>query len=347
MPPRRPAFPWARAIFILLILGVLAYILIPRYLNVSAMGLVEGDLVPVAPLFRARIQQKLVECGQDVRVGQPLAVVTNFLLEGDYSQNYQRALQDLNTQQIAQTQGLEEALSAEAAARERYESSVYDARKLEVLKDAYEQTYRQGAIGKVAYDSALANWRAAQSEAESMRQLLAEAQQRVSRIQAENAQRVAGASAQVGVLNQLRNQVHSQTLGAPVDGRVVDCTAEPLAIVDPGTAIFKIFSVRRSYILGYFDPGAAQRIRVGETASVSIPGLPAPVTGTVVMIYPTIQRLPDELTRYFWQHEQWSQYRPVKIVLSRMDGEIRDQLAYGAQVHITIRQHDFPGIAQR
>ncbi|MBV9973148.1 MAG: HlyD family efflux transporter periplasmic adaptor subunit [Candidatus Eremiobacteraeota bacterium] len=346
-PPAPRPFPWSRLILIALIVALVAYLVVPRFFTIRADGLVEGDLIPVAPLFRARIQQKLVGCGQQVRAGQPLAIVTNFLLEGDYTQNYERTLETLKTEEIAQSQGLQEAMTAEAAAEERYQSALYEARKLQVLENAYSQTYQRGAIGRVAYDEALANWKAAQSQAESLRQLVDEARQRVNRVQADNAQRVAGTAAEADVVSGLRGQVHSQPLGSPVSGRVVDCAAEPLAIVDPGTAIYKIFAPRRSYILGFFNPADAQRLYVGESASIAIPGVDQTIKGNIAMIYPTIQKLPEELTKYFWQHEQWSQYRPIKIVFTGMDGQLEQQLAYGAQVSISIPRHGFVGIARR
>ncbi|MDE2571446.1 MAG: HlyD family efflux transporter periplasmic adaptor subunit [bacterium] len=338
LPRPRRGFPWARAILIVTIIALCTYVLLPRYLNLIADGLVEGDLIPIAPLFRARIERSFVQCDQVVREGQPLAAVTNFLLEGQYAQDYQKAVDDLRAQQIAQSEGLAQARIAEATALERYQSSVYDARKLEIMKDAYEQTYRQGAIGRLAFESARADWNAAKAESNGLRDIWSQAREHSRRIQAENAQRVAGYANEVALLGDLKSQVHSQTLGAPVRGRVVECAAQPQAIVDAGTPIYKIFAPNRAYILAFFAPNVASSIHVGEPAKVYITGFPAPVAGNVTAIYPSLAKLPDQLTKYFWQHQQWSEYRPVKIVLSQVRRNVRERLTYDAQVRVEIRR---------
>lgn len=339
--PRR-GFPWARIILVLAILGVAGYLIVPLYLNFSADGVVEGDLVPVAPLFRARIDRSIVECGQQVHAGQALAVVTNFMLEGQYEQNYQKATDDLRTQLITQNEGLTGARIDEATAREKYLSSTFATRRLETLKNAYRQTYEQGAIGRATYDSAVADWEAAKAETDALHDIWAQAQEHTRRIEAENAQRVAGYANQVALIGGLRNQVGSQVLAAPVGGRVVECTAQPQAIVEAGAPIYKIFATDRAYVLAFFSPNTVSHLHVGQIAQVSISGLRARATGKIVDIYPNVAKLPDQLTKYFWQHEQWSQYRPVKILLSQTPADVRLQLTYDTQAHIEIKRHSLP-----
>jgi multidrug resistance efflux pump len=339
-PPvaRRRHFPIARIVLIGALLGVLAYIFVPRYLNVTAYGLVQGDLVPVAPLFSARLASRLVECEQSVKQGQPLAIVTNFIMEGQYAQEYQRAEEDERTQQIAETEGLSQALTDEAAARAKYDSALYQARKLELTKTAYERTYRQGAIGRVAYENAAAEWQAADAEAAGYRQMMVAAQEHVQRVRDESSERVAGFQQQAQLVNSLKNQVHAQTLSAPISGRVVECTAQPAQVVDAGAPIYKIFSPKRAYVLAYFEPNSVQHVRLGARATVTLTGFDAPFHGRVTAIYSSLSKLPDQLTKYFWQKEQWSEYRPVKIVLDDVTPRLLGELTYDSQVNVSIPQ---------
>lgn len=341
-PPRRQRrFPWARTLLILAIVGAVAYFWLPRYYTLSADGIVEGALVPITPLFESRIDSTLVQCADNVHKGQPIAVVTNFLLEGDYAQNTERAVENLNTEQIAEVQGLSEAEIAVQTAQEAYEASVYNARKLETAKNAYQQTYEQGAIGKIAYQTALAQWQAAQAQSQSLRAVWNQSKVRVGRIRADNAAHVASSSNQVALLQGLQNQVRTQTLTTPVSGQVVECTAQPQAVVAAGAPLYKIFASDRAFVLAFFDPKDAASIHIGQQVWVSLPGVRKALPAHVVALYPSVSRLPDELIRYFWQHEQWSEYRPVKIAFDR-PSRVQSELAYDAQVRVEITRHRIP-----
>jgi multidrug resistance efflux pump len=341
-PPRRRWFPWSRVLLVVAICSIIAYIFLPRYFTLSADGLIEGDLIPVSPLFTSRISERLVQCNQNVAHGQPLAIVSNFILEGQYTQDYQKALEDLRTQQIAQNEGLSQAQIDEASAYQRYESAMYQARKLETVKNAYEETYHDGAIDRVAYESALADWQAAAADANSLREVWQQAAVRVRRVQADNAARIAGAQSQANEAAGLAEQVRSQTLSAPVSGTLVECTAQPGAVVDSGAPIYKIFAPDRAYIIAFFDPNAIAKLHVGETAAITIPGFPQQIDAKVVGVLPSLSKLPDQLTRYFWQHQQWTEYRPVKLVITHLDASLRSQLTYDAQVQVKIEQHGLP-----
>ena len=110
----------ARLILIAAVLALLAYLLVPTYFYVSADALVQGDLGRITPLYRARIDQLLVKCDDRVHKGQTLAVISNFLVQADYQQQYEKSLVDLNLSKIALDQGVAEARLQEETAHEKY-----------------------------------------------------------------------------------------------------------------------------------------------------------------------------------------------------------------------------------
>ncbi len=341
-PRRRRGFPWVRITIVLLLVAAVVYVLLPRWYFVSADGLVEGQLVSVGPLFEARVVRLYHQCGEPVTRGQILATVTNFLLQGQYQQAYQRSVNDLNESQITQSQGLDQALTNELTVKERYESALYAARKLAATKDAYGTAFRNGAIGKSLYDETAADWQAANAQARSLASEVAEAGETVTRVTEASRQRVSGLNTATSQISALENQVGSQSLTAPISGALVECpVAQPQAIVAPGTPIFKIFSAQRAYIVAYFDPKTAWKVHNGDSATLIINGVQIPLEGRVMMIYPTLSALPDQLTKYFWQHQQWAEYRPVKIDITNASPQVKAQLAYDAQVQIRIRQRSF------
>ncbi len=58
--PKRP-FPWARTLLILAVVGLIAYIFLPNYFYLRADALVQGNLVPVTPIYRVRVDNLLVQ----------------------------------------------------------------------------------------------------------------------------------------------------------------------------------------------------------------------------------------------------------------------------------------------
>jgi multidrug resistance efflux pump len=125
-----------------------------------------------------------------------------------------------------------------------------------------------------------------------------------------------------------------------VTGDIVDCIDRPQNVIEPGTPILSLFQPNRAYVVAYFDPNAVAKVRVGQTAEVKITGVPHSVQGRVAWIYPNLTALPPDLTLFFWQHVQFSQYRPVKILLDRLPALDRQQLYYGAKARVSISTSD-------
>ncbi|MBD5657454.1 MAG: hypothetical protein IAI50_20070, partial [Candidatus Eremiobacteraeota bacterium] len=146
--PRR-SFPWARIILIVGVLAIAAYLLVPSYFYVSADALVEGNLVPVTPIYRARIERLLVQCSDRVQAGQRVAIISNFLVQAEYEQQYQASIAQLNLSQIGLDQGVDAARTAADAAQQKYVSAQSTRVRLKQTYDAYDRAYRGGGIGRV------------------------------------------------------------------------------------------------------------------------------------------------------------------------------------------------------
>lgn len=334
--PRR-AFPWLRVILLLLVAGGIAYFVIPRFFYISADAQVQGDLVPIAPLFRARIERLQAHCNDRVHAGQSVAVVSNFLVAADYEQQEEQSRQQLAAARIASDEGVSEARIEEQQARDEALADELAARKARELMTATAADFRAGAVGRAEWDAVREDAAIAASRAEGATQAWHQAAERTQRVVADNATKSQSYALAVNRLGALRDRVQAEPLHAPISGRLVDCAARPLAIVEAGTPIFNIFGTDRAYVLAYFSPGDAARMRVGQLASVDVSGMPAGLQGKIVAIYPDLTKLPDALTKYFWQHEQWSEYRPVRVAFEGLRSDLREQLAYGARGTVRIR----------
>ncbi len=303
--------------------ALLAYLLVPAYYFASADALVEGDLVPVTPIFRARIDRLMVQCDDRVHAGQKVAVVSNYLVQAEYEQQYQQSISELGLSQIALDQGGAAATTEESADLAKYQAADIEARRLHDVFTNYDAAYRAGGIPRVEWESKRQDWLAAVSTAEGLRQVWQHASEHVQRVNSDNQTRVASDARNSERQASLAKRVSAEALTAPVSGFVMNCKLRPDNVVDAGAPIFDIFS-------------PLEHVHIGQHADVYVAGSKRPIDGRVVSVYPDLAKLPTQLTRFFWQHVQWSEYRPVRIALDHVAPAVRAQLYYDAQTRVRI-----------
>lgn len=302
-------------------------------------GMLQGDLVPVAPMFRAQINQPLAACYGKVKVDEPLAIVSNFMLDEQYSSDYQGRLSALNLEQINQNEGVAAAAREVQIAQQNYQAAAATAKKMQNLADSYDELYAARAIGMVARDNAQADSMRARAEAEAQRGAWQKAKFALDQLKKGGAEKIDSLEKQIALLEQTRQRVSRQALLSPAAGQVVDCAARPNAVVEAGTPIYQVFDTDRAYVMVFADPSEAADLSVGMAASVSIPGISEALPGHVAAVTLEATKLPEPLTRYFWQHNQWAQYRPVKITIDNLDKlkpELRDKLIFNSKVKASI-----------
>jgi multidrug resistance efflux pump len=334
--PRRP-FPWARIVLVLALIGVAAYFVVPYYQYISADGLVQGDIVPVSPVYRVRVDKLLVSCADKVHQGEPVAIVSNFLIQADYEHQYQQSVAQLQLSRVALDEGVAQAQTNAAMLKEKYEASKQDAQRLYATFQTYDQGYQQGAIAKVDWEGKRNEWLSAVATNRSDFQAWKLAQQQVHRIGVDNREKISKDQEMADQEQALASRLGNDELVAPVSGYIVNCVERPSNVLEPSQALFNIFQPERAYIVAYFNPTRVAKIYPNEQVQVTVPGMKQPFTARVQDIYPNLAKLPPELTRYFWQHQQWSQYRPVRIALDRVPSSVREHLYYGAQVRVQVK----------
>jgi multidrug resistance efflux pump len=345
-PSTRRPFPWARIIIFLVIAGIAAYIFVPPYYTVKADALVQADLVPVAPMYRVRVDRLLVHCDQRVTAGQQVAVVSNFMVQADYQRQY---LQSTAQEQISEIDLSQQVATARANAEsmhQKYVSAQLDAKQLYDTFKSYDDAYQQGAVSKVEWQDKHTAWQSAAALEAAALEAWHRSQQEVQRISADRDQQVASAHEIAAQAAGLADRTGSEPLVAPVSGYIVGCVDRPQNVIEPSTPLFHIFEPQRAYVLAYFTPQNVGKVHIDQTVSVTVAGIPHTLNGRIESIYPDLHKLPPQLTRFFWQHVQWSQYRPVRISLAGLTQKEREELYYGAQAHVSISVHEYPQFAQ-
>lgn len=330
-------FPWARIALVTALVAAIAYFAVPYFMYTQADGLIQGNLVPVSPMYRVRIDQLLVGCSDRVKAGQPLAVVSNFLVKAQYDREYAQSVSQIQLSQIALDEGIAQAQTNASMLREKYVASSQDAQRLHQTYLAYDSAYHGGAISQVDWQSKRNEWLSAAALARSDEEAWNLAKQQVQRIGNDQHQKLAKDEALANQARDLADRVGHETLVAPVSGYIVNCVDRPSNVVDPSKPIYTIFQPQRAYVLAYFSPSAVGRISIQQPVDITVQGIKTPIKGRVYSIYPDVAKLPTELTRYFWQHQQWSKYRPVRISLESVPRDVREKLYYGAQVSVSFR----------
>ncbi len=148
-PTPRRSFPWVRLLIFAAVLGIAAYLIIPNIYYVRADALVRGDLIPVTPVYRVRVDKLLVSCTDRVHAGEPVAVISNFLLQADYTREYLQGLQQSQIAGIALDQNVATARENAESLHQRYLQAVADDQRLEESFGSYDKAYKAGAIPQV------------------------------------------------------------------------------------------------------------------------------------------------------------------------------------------------------
>lgn len=332
---RRP-FPWIRLALVLGVLGLLAYIFLPDVFYVRADALVQGSLVPVTSIYRVRVDQLLVSCNDRVKAGQAVAMVSNFLVQADYQRQYLQSSEQQQLSQIALDQSVDQARENAESLHQRYLAAQANQQRVAETLNSYRQAYAEGAVSRIVLQDKVAELQADQAETSGALEAWQRAQQRVGVIERDERSKIASDKALAQQAQQLAQQVGSQPLFASVSGYVVDCVDRPQNVISPGQPLFDIYAPDRAYVLAYFSPSSVASVELGQEARISVAGLPHDVTGHVVAIYPDLSKLPAQLTKFFWQHVQFSEFRPVKIAFDRLTPAEREKLYYDAQARVYI-----------
>lgn len=330
---------WARIALAPLLGGTFLYAAVVPPANLRVEGLLHGDLIPVAPLYRAQITRQITSCYSKVKSGEPLVIVSNFMLDEQYSSDYQARLASLHLEQINQNEGAAAAAVEVRMARQNHLAAASAAEKARALSRAYDELHAARAIGQVARDAARSDAQRAAAEAAALREAWQKSQLNLAQAKKGSVEKVASLQQQLNLLEEARKRVSAQALLSPAAGQVLDCAAHPNAVVEAGTPIYRIFDIDRAYVMVFTDPSEIASLSVGMPAYIRIPGIAETLPGHIAALTPEAAKLPESLTRYFWQHDQWSQYRPVKIALDnldKLDPALREKLIFDARVQVRI-----------
>ena len=247
----------------------------------------------IAPRISAPIAKELVQRGSRVHKGELLLTLEDRDLRGaalDSQGNLTQA-------QAAYTAATQATIPEDV---QRTELDVAQAKaNLDVAKRTAEERkllLQQGAISSRDVETAAAAAVQAQAAYDTAVTRLANAQKTTSRTSKESANGQL-ASAQ-GKVESAEAQVSYASLRSPIDGVVTDRPLFPGEMAPAGTPVITVMDTTSLLAKLHISQAAAQRLAVGGTAELTVPGEADPQPATISLISPALD--PGSTTVEIW-----------------------------------------------
>lgn len=255
----------------------------------------------LSPLAQAAISSKItapvrsfyVQRGSKVKEGQLLAVLENRDLSAQALDNkgqYTAAQATFNMQtkaQVPEDYARAELDVAQANAQLNLQNEIVASRK---------KLFEEGAIAGRDLDTAVAalaqaraTFDAAENHLNSLKSISREASLQLAQGQLSSAR---------GKYEAAQVQVSYSEIHSPISGVVTDRPLFPGETVNTGTPLLTVMDTSSLLAKVHLSQIVAQRLSIGDDASVTIPGVDEPVTGKITLISPAVD--PGSTTVEVW-----------------------------------------------
>jgi multidrug efflux pump subunit AcrA (membrane-fusion protein) len=247
----------------------------------------------LVPKISAPVQKFLVNRGSRVRAGQLLAVLENRDLAAATQEN--KGSYDQAQATYAQTtaadlpQEMQKAQLDAQAAKQQLDAAqkVYDSRK---------DLFAQGAMPRKELDQAGVDLTNARNQSEIAERHLQNLQA-VGRQQTLKSAQGQLESAQ-GKYNGAAAQFSYSEIRSPINGVVTDRPLYPGEMAAAGTPLLTVMDTSQVTARAHIAQQSAALLKVGDSASVTAPGIDAPFAGKVSLVSPALD--PSSTTVEIW-----------------------------------------------
>jgi len=247
----------------------------------------------ISPKITAPVRTFYVQRGSKVKAGQLLAVLENRDLTGQALDNQgqytaaQAAFQMQTQAQVPEDYAKAQLDVAQAQAQLKLQGEIVGAR---------QKLLQEGAIAGRDYDTAVAALAQAQAAYDtalnhlhSLKNVSSEATKRQAQGQLSSAK---------GKYEAAAAQVSYSQITTPISGVVTDRPLFPGETANTGTPLITVMDTSSLLAKVHLSQIVAQRLSLGDGASVTIPGVDEPVTGKVTLISPALD--PGSTTVEVW-----------------------------------------------
>ncbi|AOJ05373.1 hemolysin D [Burkholderia mayonis] len=298
----------------------------------SGNGRIEATEIDVATKLPGRIDEILVDEGDFVKAGQPLAKMEIQVLRAQYDEATAQRQRALNTaagveSQVAQRRSDKVAAQAMVVLRE----SELDAAKRRLVRS--ETLSREGASSMQELDDDRARSRSAQAAVSAAAAQVSAAQ---AAIEATEAQLVAAHSAVTAAdatVARVQADINDSELASPRDGRVQYRVAQPGEVLPAGGKVLNLVDLSDVYMTFFLPETVVGRVALGADARIILDAAPNYVIpATVSFVASTAQFTPKTV-------ETASERQKLMFrVKARIDREL-------LQKHLKLVKTGLPGVA--
>ncbi len=256
--------------------------------GLTLSGTVEARETALSFQVGGRIERLLTDEGQAVQRDQEVALLVN----ADYDLAVQRARAEVDAAAAAlaalesgarkQELKVSEATLVQAQAEQRFAEE--DVKRIQSLIKKHLAAQEQLDQAKLKRDVA----RSAVRKAEQQLQLLREGPR-----QEEITQAHAALEGRRSALQSAERQLTYTRLISPINGTVTLRQAEAGEMVNAGQPVFKVAELTRPWVRAYLNETDLARVKLGQSASVSVDGLPGKTfRGRLAFISPRAEFTP-------------------------------------------------------
>jgi HlyD family secretion protein len=296
--------------------------------GIEGTGTIEYMAVDVAPLVAARVVSVAVQEGDEVRVGQVVATLTNTATAPEVDareatlRRAEAQLRDLEAG--ARGTEIQQAAAQAAAATAEAAQTARDAERARSLFDA-------GAISRQEMELANTRARAAAAQAEALRAATGtvRAGSRPATIRAASAEVEVARAA----LDAARRAAGELSLESPIPGRVTIRVADPGEIVSAGSPVVTVARTDSLWVRIYLNQQDFSAVSVGDEAVALLDGDSRRFAGRVVSLADRAEFTPRVALT---ERERADLLFGVKVLLQDAGGTLKAGLP--VTVRITPRQ---------
>ncbi len=285
----------------------------------------------IVPKITAPVKQFYVKRGAKVRKGQLLATLENKDLAAA-KEDSKGVFQQAEAQYVTSTSaGLPEEIQ-KATADEQNSREQYEAQKK--LYESRQELFKQGALPRKDLDQAAVALTQARTQDEIAKRHLQSLNSIVKQ------QTLKGYEGQLssakGKYMGAEAQYSYSEIRSPIDGVVTDRPLYPGEMPAAGTPLITVMDVSSVTARAHIPQKEAALLKVGDAASIEVPGLEKPAEGKVTLVSPALD--PNSTTVEVWVQAKNAklQLKPGSSVrISAVSETVKDALQLPAAAVLT------------
>jgi HlyD family secretion protein len=254
---------------------------------VSGNGRIEATEIGVSTKLPGRVQQIMVNEGDFVQAGEPLAQIQITVLDAERDEARAQTRQAVTAIASAEAQVVaRQSDTAAAQALVRVRASELDAAQRRFART--EALSKDGALSLQEFDDGRASLHGAEATLTSAEAQVAAAQAAIKAAQAQVGSATAGVTASEATIARIEADIQDSLLRSPCEGRVQYRVAQPGEVLGAGGTVLDLVDLNDVYLTFFLSDVVAGRIALGTEVHLILDAAPQYVIPATVSFVATV-----------------------------------------------------------